>query len=107
MGTFYLLKTNPEYFRVGIRGSFFCCHRIDFVLPAKLCFENTNQHKILKSKTLQILCWFLFIRDHDQIRTDTSCDTTPSRWRVYQFLHVAGNKKSHSAGERLLFCNMD
>ena len=36
--------------------------------------------------------------DHDGIRTHTSCDTTPSRWRVYQFLHMAKlavNKKSY------------
>ena len=32
-----------------------------------------------------------FESDRDQIRTDTSNDTTPSRWRVYQFLHTAVN----------------
>ena len=34
--------------------------------------------------------------DHDQIRTDTLCSTTPSRWRVYQFLHMALKQKKLS-----------
>ena len=36
------------------------------------------------------------ISDHDQIRTDTLCSTTPSRWRVYQFLHMALKQKKLS-----------
>ena len=60
-----------------------------FAVPTKLRFENPNNKKI-RSSELGVFFFLLeFIRDHDGIRTHTLCSTTPSRWRVYQFLHVA------------------
>ena len=31
----------------------------------------------------------VFLGDHGEIRTPKPCSTTPSRWRVYQFHHMA------------------
>ncbi len=57
-----------------------------------------TQDPIIKSDVLYQLSYgvniFIFnfqepFGDHDGIRTHTSFNTTPSRWRVYQFLHMA------------------
>lgn len=42
-----------------------------------------------KKKPEKLNSQAFFVCDHDWIRTSTPCSTTPSRWRVYQFLHTA------------------
>jgi hypothetical protein len=79
-----------EVFTKFLWSSFFGIHEWDSATQ----FPQSSALKIKTPKTnLKInfhsFLGFLFIRDHDGIRTHTPCSTTPSRWRVYQFLHVA------------------
>ncbi len=55
------------------------------------------RHENKKPKNVEQIShfWVVFNGcDDDGIRTHTPCSTTPSRWRVYQFLHIAVKKRT-------------
>ena len=64
-----------------------------FNLCANIMFFFKSFFFFLILQKIKISLYNIKLRDLDGIRTHTPCSTTPSRWRVYQFLQEAKIKK--------------